>query len=763
VSEPELSQYSGSLKSKEEARKDGPSAEVRNWLEIIDLASKEEEKWRKDAQEAEETFSGKENAKGTDFNIYFANQQTLVPALYNSTPIPDVRRRFGDDDPVGKSMAEILERALSYSIDQYDFDCTVESAIFDMAGPGRGIARVSYYADTGMVGGVEDVVDQRVDCEYVPWDLFRRGPAKKWRDVPWIAYLHHYTYEALVELAGKDIADKVKLDSAYTADSSKEKEPGAVPSIFKTAKCWEIWDKADRKVKFLAPSYKEGFIKVVDDPLGLEDFFDVPEPMYAVKRGGKLIPVCEYTIYKSLLNELDTVTKRIVRLVEQMRPRALGAFNQVSDIKGLAEADDGEIVQVTDSAQFLDQGGLEKMISWFPLEPVTKALAELSARREMIKQNIYEVTGMADIMRGQTDPNETLGAQQIKAKWGALRIQKRQKEIQRWIRDLLELKAEIIASKFRPELLGAMLGLEIAPEVAQALQNDGIRNCKVDIETDSTIQDTLSNDLEVMANFVQTSGSYFQGMAGAIQLGLMTPPAVTQIYMSMCRNFKLGKQATDALDQLVQVQMQQMQAQQEQLAREGPPPDPAEREFELKKAETEMKLQAEQQKIALEAQKHEQEMGFRAQEQEQKLQLEQQKMQQQAMAQEQQMAMEQQRMGMEMQGAQADRNLQIKMKRADVFAQGLMKPRKKGKGMEEEDILPIDDMLNGLSGLGQSLQQMADQMMQMQQMQMQMMQQLMSGVQQLTEIAAAPSEVVYDEAGRPVQGRKVLPGQGMLN
>jgi hypothetical protein len=57
---------------------------------------------------------------------------------------------------------------------------------------------------------------------------------------------------------------------------------------------------------------------------------------------------------------------------------------------------------------------------------------------------------------------------------------------------------------------------------------------------------------------------------------------------------------------------------------------------------------------------------------------------------------------------------------------------------------------------------MAEQMMQMQQMQMQMLQQLSAQMGQLAEIAAAPSEVVYDEMGRPVQGRKVLP-QPVMN
>jgi len=36
------------------------------------------------------------------------------------------------------------------------------------------------------------------------------------------------------------------------------------------------------------------------------------------------------------------------------------------------------------------------------------------------KQTIYEICGIADIMRGDSDPRETLGAQKIKAQFGGL-------------------------------------------------------------------------------------------------------------------------------------------------------------------------------------------------------------------------------------------------------------------------------------------------------------------------------------------------------
>ncbi len=43
----------------------------------------------------------------------------------------EVRRRYGDADPVGRQTAEVLERALKYVIDAYDFDSRMVKATQD--------------------------------------------------------------------------------------------------------------------------------------------------------------------------------------------------------------------------------------------------------------------------------------------------------------------------------------------------------------------------------------------------------------------------------------------------------------------------------------------------------------------------------------------------------------------------------------------------------------------------------------------------------
>src|SRR4051812_49336815 len=118
---------------------------VAAWGEAIGDASDEEKDWREGtAKEASDTYAGAKDSKLGSFNIVHSNIETVVPALYNSTPSPDVRRRYGEDDKVGKAVADLLERALSYAVDAYDFDDVMLSCVKDMATVDRGIARVRY-------------------------------------------------------------------------------------------------------------------------------------------------------------------------------------------------------------------------------------------------------------------------------------------------------------------------------------------------------------------------------------------------------------------------------------------------------------------------------------------------------------------------------------------------------------------------------------------------------------------------------------------
>src|SRR3990167_3460757 len=117
---------------------------VSAWLEEIGASSDEEKDWRQDAERASKLHRGDKDAQSRAFNIFHANIETICPAIYNSTPSPDVRRRYQDKDPVGKIGSDILERALSYSLDSYDFDDEMRACVQDMNIVDRGIARIRY-------------------------------------------------------------------------------------------------------------------------------------------------------------------------------------------------------------------------------------------------------------------------------------------------------------------------------------------------------------------------------------------------------------------------------------------------------------------------------------------------------------------------------------------------------------------------------------------------------------------------------------------
>jgi len=61
-------------------------------------------------------------------------------------------------------------------------------------------------------------------------------------------------------------------------------------------------------------------------------------------------------------------------------------------------------------------------------------------------------------MRGATEASETLGAQQLKAQYGGLRISTRQERFQMFVRDILRIKAELIVEHFDADTLRLMTG-----------------------------------------------------------------------------------------------------------------------------------------------------------------------------------------------------------------------------------------------------------------------------------------------------------------
>jgi len=307
-------------------------------------------------------------------------------------------------------------------------------------------------------------------------------------------------------------------------------------------------------------------------------------------------------VYQSLIEELDTVTKRITKLVRQLRVKGLYNSEMKADFVKLQNGDDGIYEPVDDATKFAaGAGGLDKQVWNWPIETIAGVAEKLYEHRDRIVQTIYEVTGLSDIVRGSTAASETATAQQIKAQYAGLRIQHFQKEVQRVARDLFRMKAAIICKHFSTENLQIMTGLQVTPEIERLIRSDALRSYRIDIETDSTIRGDVGRKLEQMSQFIQGTAQFAQAIGGIVQSAPPLLPMFTEVYASFARQFDLGKQAEDALDGMSEQIKQFMQQQQSQP---NPEAEKAKVEGELRREEMGMKREMAQQELGLKREMH---------------------------------------------------------------------------------------------------------------------------------------------------------------
>lgn len=585
----------GSLETPEDAGK-GPSGVVARWLLELELADKEEKNWREAAEDASRRFrdenkanDGKPYSSDIRFNILYSNVQTICPAVYNQTPKPDVRRRYRDADPVGKQVSEIIERALSFSMDAYDFDRVMKQAIKDQQIVGRAVDRVKYkpsFTKEKDEAGEEydSLAYEEVCCEHIQWKDFRRGPGRTWEEVQWVAFKHLMTREEARAEFG-EVADQAQLD--YTPEGigdQGESDKEALLDTFKRMIVWEIWTKDGREVLWIAPSLKDVPLKTEDDPLKLQGFFPIPRPLYATDSTDSLVPIEPFRFYRDQAEELDTITRRITGIIEACKVRGI-YDSTLQEMATLMDAGENILVPAENVLALAANGGVDKGVWVWPIEKIAGVLVHLYQQREAIKATIYEITGIADIMRGSSDSQETLGAQQLKAQFGTMRIDDMRREVQRYARDLVRLKAEIIAERFQPETLMVMTGVQLPTAeqkaqlealVAQAqaaqkplpeqakealkkptwdealaiMREDGPRGFRIDIETDSTVTGDIMAEQKAMTELLQGVGAFIAQAGPAVAQGYLPLDSAKAMLMSAVRRFKMGREVEDALDQI---------------------------------------------------------------------------------------------------------------------------------------------------------------------------------------------------------------------
>lgn len=595
-----------------------------HWLIALKLSEKDQKNWvtrgKKIVRRYRDDRQGAFQQKR--YNILWSNIRTMFPAIYSKKPKAQVERRYKDAAPEARCASEILERVLQYEIDHYpDFDASIRGALLDRLLPGRGVAWVRFEAQVPndkQVAITDDAQQQvepnKYECtpsDYVFWEDFRYSPARTWEEVTWVARRVYMDRDAGIERFGEEFKS-VPLASIPVGleELQQEQATSAQTEKMKKAKVWEIWDKSTLTVYWVAENYST-MLDSKPDPIEVDGFFPCPKPLFATLTTDTLIPVADYIEYQDQANELDNLTNRISMLTKAVKVVGVYDASQTGIQRLLNEGIDNVMIPVDNWAQFGEKG-VKGNIDFLPIDMVISALNELYKARDIVKNTIYDITGLSDIIRGSSQASETATAQQIKSNYASLRLRETISDVARFASDILRLKAEMICSFYSVQALmdiSGIMGTDDAPLAQQAIQllkTEPLRNYQIEVSTDSMVELDEQQEKQSRMEFLQAAGGFLKQAVEAAQQVPELAPLMGEMLMFGVRGFKAGRPIEAAFESTVKALSQPKPPQ-------PPPPDPEMLKIQAQQQQAQQKMQMDMQMAQAKAQSDMQIEQMRAQ------------------------------------------------------------------------------------------------------------------------------------------------------
>lgn len=426
------------------------------WLNLIEDAEKALKDWQDKSDSIDKRFADLARLANTtrdrEFQLFWANIQVLGPSVYSRPPVPVVVPRFRDRRPVPRTASELLERCATVAFEKDGIDATMRLIRDDMTRLARGCAWVRYEDKEKNGKKLEKICIEHVDRR--DWLC---SPARKWQEVDWVARRAWMSADEMKKRFEGDAWE----DAAFEVLDRDRQDRGNRDPI-KKAGVWEIWCKSEDRVVWVTPGVEE--LLDSDKPhLTLDDFFPCPRPAYSTVQPDSLVPVPDYVYYKDQIEEINELTDRIADLSDAVR---LKGFYQAGGEIGAAvetamkQSDNKAIlVPVSNWSAFGSNSG--DPIVWLPLEMIASTITGLVELRRQLIDDVYQITGLSDIMRGQSDASETLGAQELKSQYGSIRVRDRQYELIRVALDLTRISCEIMGENFDQQTLLDMSQMDL--------------------------------------------------------------------------------------------------------------------------------------------------------------------------------------------------------------------------------------------------------------------------------------------------------------
>jgi hypothetical protein len=522
----------------------------------------------------------------------------------------------------------MLERALEFEIEHYgDYKSAMNNAVLDRLLGGRGVSWVRYEphfeADTESEPddgyqvtedsdeaetpeGEANESPERIEYEcapvdYVHWKEFGHSPgARTWEEVTAVWRKVYMSRPALVERFGEEIGGKVPLDTKPADDKNSYKsEVGNYEAVI-----YEYWCKETGKVFWISKSLGK-ILDERDDPLQLENFWPCPKPLYSTLTTDSLEPIPDFVIYQDQARELDTLCDRIDGLINALKVRGVYDASSSELQRLFSEGENNTLIPVQNWMAFAEKQGMKGAIDLVDITPFAQALAQCYQAMEQVKGQIYELMGIADIQRGQSDPNETLGAQIIKSNNASGRLKTMQHAVVDFATSLLSIKAQIICNHFTDETLVQISGAmqlseqdkQLIPQAIELLRNEAAKNFRIEVTSDSMIYQDEQQEKSDRIAFLSAVSSFMSSALPAAQSSPELTPMLCEMLKFGVTAFKAGKQLEGIIDQTAD----DLRKQYEQSKGQPKPPP-----VEIQKVQ--MQQQGEQQKLQFQAQFEQQKM-----------------------------------------------------------------------------------------------------------------------------------------------------------
>lgn len=609
---------------KEPEEKGKPSLTYwRSQLEAYDNAAKP---WISDVDDAFDEYLNKggrskvgESTKSrTHFPLFWSCVRTIQPAFYSRTPVVVTEKAFKEmSDPVARLAAVMYERLGKYGVKTSGFDRAMGLMVTHFIMSEKASVRVVFDADVtetqvpsqGNDGQMMVQAEPSINyltCDTEPWhykDAKHTPNARHWGEVDWLSFDTLLTRQEVAKAFGDDAAGMLTYGPIGQAKDKERKEIKGLPSHFATVT--EIWDRKKRRVYYLSPSHNDWLSHVNnpdgEDPYKLKEFFPCAPFMLGTHGPDDMFTVPAYVQLRDFIEQVHGAFDRVRRLILALKK--VGVFDaskpELAELNAIAA--EGQFIGLPDLEALLGpQGSLDKLIHFFPTDKIAQGVNELKTSMLDLEQKLYDLWGIPDIYRGISDPNETLGAQQLKGKHMSVRFSVLQREVQRLARDTLEIICDLYLAKCPDFRLAEIMGFQymppdeqqIFPMALQLLKSDHERCIRLEIETDSTITQNMNADIEQKNYLAKT---LFEGLGALKDVNPAFMPVAAKAVELSVKALQQGKMLEDDLEQSITAMMEAAKNP------PPPPPDPA-----MMKAQAD--IQAAQQKAQLDAQLAQQKM-----------------------------------------------------------------------------------------------------------------------------------------------------------